>query len=131
MVRWSRALVEGPLVHSARHLGEFRADLRVGGSREFRPWHVPGFHRSAVGGVQRASHERPRDLFRDGCIFGTIFGIMDVEDEVSYQLGLALKREESYCYPIGGVLGFAGGVWNEYARARAEATLKTDWDEDI
>jgi hypothetical protein len=69
--------------------------------------------------------------FSMGCIFGTIFGVMDVEDEVSYQLGLALKREESYCYPIGAVLGFAGGVWNEYARARAEATLKTDWDEDI
>jgi len=66
-----------------------------------------------------------------GSIFGFIFGVMDVEDEVSYQLGLALKREESYCYPIGAVLGLGGGVWNEYARARAESMLKTDWDEDI
>jgi len=69
--------------------------------------------------------------FLMGATFGFIFGVMDVEDEVSYQLGLALKREESYCYPIGAVLGVLGGVWNEFARSRAEAMLKTDWDEDI
>ena len=38
-----------------------------------------------------------------GAIYGFIFGVLDVEDEVNYQLTLALKREESYCYPIGAV----------------------------
>lgn len=40
-----------------------------------------------------------------GAIFGTIFGVMKVEEEVSYHLRLALLREEHYCFPIGGILG--------------------------
>lgn len=66
-----------------------------------------------------------------GGIFGFVFGMMDVEDEVSYQMDLSLKREESYCYPIGAVLGCAGGVMNEYFRKQAELAMKTEWDEDI
>merc|ERR1712008_337041 len=51
-----------------------------------------------------------------GGIFGLIFGVMDVEDEVSYQIRLALLREEHYCYPIGAVLGGGVGFANEYQR---------------
>lgn len=40
-----------------------------------------------------------------GGLFGLIFGVMDVEDEVSYQIRLALLREERYCYPVGALLG--------------------------
>ena len=31
-----------------------------------------------------------------GAVFGTIFGIMDVEDASRYQLRLALLKEEKY-----------------------------------
>lgn len=40
-----------------------------------------------------------------GGIFGCIFGILDVEDEVRYHIRLALLKEEHYCCPIGGLLG--------------------------
>lgn len=54
-----------------------------------------------------------------GLIFGLIFGILDVEDAASYQLRLALMKEQLYCYPIGALLGASTGVLNEY--------LKTDY----
>eukprot|EP01054_Gregarina_sp_Poly1_P004369 Gregarina_sp_Poly_1__4368@NODE_2363_length_2231_cov_400_485213_g1505_i0_p1_GENE_NODE_2363_length_2231_cov_400_485213_g1505_i0NODE_2363_length_2231_cov_400_485213_g1505_i0_p1_ORF_typecomplete_len241_score13_62Saf_2TM/PF18303_1/1_7Saf_2TM/PF18303_1/65Nitrate_red_gam/PF02665_14/12_NODE_2363_length_2231_cov_400_485213_g1505_i07831505 len=40
-----------------------------------------------------------------GCIFGFIFGILDVANEISYHVRLSLLREEQFCYPIGGVIG--------------------------
>lgn len=42
--------------------------------------------------------------------------VMDVEDEVSYKIRLALLREERYCYPVGAVLGGGVGLFNEYFR---------------
>eukprot|EP01053_Blabericola_migrator_P005316 Blabericola_migrator_1__5315@NODE_2727_length_2416_cov_377_103874_g1708_i0_p1_GENE_NODE_2727_length_2416_cov_377_103874_g1708_i0NODE_2727_length_2416_cov_377_103874_g1708_i0_p1_ORF_typecomplete_len300_score28_53DUF872/PF05915_12/1_1DUF872/PF05915_12/1_3e03DUF2407_C/PF13373_6/2_6e02DUF2407_C/PF13373_6/2_2e03DUF2407_C/PF13373_6/8_3_NODE_2727_length_2416_cov_377_103874_g1708_i010831982 len=40
-----------------------------------------------------------------GCIFGFIFGILDVANEISYHVRLSLLREEQFCYPIGGFIG--------------------------
>lgn len=56
-----------------------------------------------------------------GALFGFIFGIMDVEDEVAYHIRLALLREEHYCYPIGGILGAMAGFGNEYLRQKENA----------
>merc|ERR1719387_1996943 len=69
-----------------------------------------------------------------GGIFGLIFGVMDVEDEVSYQIRLALLREERYCYPVGAVLGGLVGFGNEYLREqekRGGTSLPNGFDEDI
>merc|ERR1712048_86749 len=55
-----------------------------------------------------------------GAVFGLIFGVMDVEDEVSYQIRLALLREERYCYPVGAILGCVVGFTNEYIREEEE-----------
>merc|ERR1711879_771570 len=55
-----------------------------------------------------------------GALFGLIFGVMDVEDEVSYQIRLALLREERYCYPVGAILGGIVGFANEYIREEQE-----------
>mmetsp|Transcript_56310 Transcript_56310/g.163321 ORF Transcript_56310/g.163321 Transcript_56310/m.163321 type:complete len:233 (+) Transcript_56310:117-815(+) len=69
-----------------------------------------------------------------GAIFGLIFGVMDVEDEVSYQIRLALLREEHYCYPVGALLGGAIGFANEYIREEEErrgSVLTKGYDDDI
>lgn len=68
-----------------------------------------------------------------GGLFGLIFGIMDVEDEVSYQIRLALLREERYCYPVGAILGGVVGFANEYLRQTEErgVSLPNGFDEDI
>merc|ERR1719251_469814 len=57
-----------------------------------------------------------------GGLFGLVFGIMDVEDEVSYQIRLALLREERYCYPVGAILGGLVGFGNEYIREEEESS---------
>merc|ERR1712087_896038 len=69
-----------------------------------------------------------------GAVFGLIFGVMDVEDEVSYQIRLALLREERYCYPVGAILGGVVGFGNEYIREEEEkcgSGLPNGFDEDI
>merc|ERR1711904_575775 len=69
-----------------------------------------------------------------GGLFGLIFGVMDVEDEVSYQIRLALLREERYCYPVGAILGGVVGFMNEYIRAEEEkvgCNMPNGFDEDI
>jgi len=68
-----------------------------------------------------------------GGLFGLIFGVMDVEDEVSYQIRLALLREERYCYPVGAILGGIVGFANEYLRQMEEhgVSLPNGFDEDI
>lgn len=69
-----------------------------------------------------------------GGIYGLIFGVMDVEDELSYQIRLALLREERYCYPVGAILGGAVGFSNEYIRDQEERScsyLPSAFDEDI
>merc|ERR1712060_51710 len=69
-----------------------------------------------------------------GAVFGLIFGVMDVEDEVSYQIRLALLREERYCYPVGALLGGVVGFLNEYIREeeeRCSPSIPGGYDEDI
>uniref|UniRef100_A0A0G4HTE9 Uncharacterized protein n=1 Tax=Chromera velia CCMP2878 TaxID=1169474 RepID=A0A0G4HTE9_9ALVE len=71
-----------------------------------------------------------------GGIFGFIFGLMDVEDAVEYQIRLALLREEHYCFPIGAVLGGVAGFCNEYVRHIESCSTKTgrgrfDFDDEI
>jgi len=68
-----------------------------------------------------------------GGIFGFIFGVMDVEDEVSYQIRLALLREEHYCYPIGAVLGGVAGFANEYLAEKENRYHSTnpEFDDEI
>lgn len=69
-----------------------------------------------------------------GAVFGLIFGVMDVEDEVSYQIRLALLREEKYCYPVGALLGGVVGFGNEYIREEEERStsgLPNGFDEEI
>lgn len=53
-----------------------------------------------------------------GLCFGFVFGFMDVEDEQSYRLHLALMREEYYCYPIGFISGAFCGFFNEKLRRK-------------
>mmetsp|Transcript_26303 Transcript_26303/g.46580 ORF Transcript_26303/g.46580 Transcript_26303/m.46580 type:complete len:233 (-) Transcript_26303:50-748(-) len=69
-----------------------------------------------------------------GGLFGLIFGVMDVEDEVSYQIRLALLREERYCYPVGAILGGLVGFCNEYIRDQEEqfgSSGMRGFDDDI
>ena len=67
-----------------------------------------------------------------GVMFGAVFGFMDVEDAVSYQIRMALLREEHYCYPIGAIMGGLAGAGNEYLRFRQvkNAGLES-YDQDI
>eukprot|EP00922_Rhytidocystis_sp_ex-Travisia-forbesii_P025739 GHVS01037752.1.p1 GENE.GHVS01037752.1~~GHVS01037752.1.p1 ORF type:complete len:295 (+),score=68.76 GHVS01037752.1:166-1050(+) len=69
-----------------------------------------------------------------GALFGLVFGVMDVEDEASYHIRLALLREEHFCYPIGALLGALAGFGNEYLRQKEEAVNKKsmgEFDEEI
>jgi len=69
-----------------------------------------------------------------GGIFGLIFGVMDVEDEVSYQIRLSLLREERFCYPVGAILGGCVGFGNEYLReveAGSGKALPKGFDDEI
>eukprot|EP00933_Yihiella_yeosuensis_P005778 TRINITY_DN110366_c0_g1_i1.p1 TRINITY_DN110366_c0_g1~~TRINITY_DN110366_c0_g1_i1.p1 ORF type:complete len:242 (+),score=37.62 TRINITY_DN110366_c0_g1_i1:96-821(+) len=70
-----------------------------------------------------------------GGLFGLIFGVMDVEDELSYQIRLALLREEKYCYPVGALLGGIVGFGNEYIRVQEErfgsSAMPVGFDDDI
>ena len=49
-----------------------------------------------------------------GCIYGLLFGYMDLEDNI-LQEG-ALKKQELLCIPIGILLGGMGGGLNEFFR---------------
>ena len=51
-----------------------------------------------------------------GLSYGLIFGYMDVEDVDAYRMEVYLMKEESYCWPIGLVLGGLGGFINEVLR---------------
>merc|ERR1711916_323094 len=69
-----------------------------------------------------------------GGVFGFIFGVLDVEDSTSYQIKLALLREEHYCYPIGAFLGAIAGFMNEYIRLWEIENLSlahAEFDDDI
>ena len=69
-----------------------------------------------------------------GATFGFIFGVMDIEDEIQYQVRLALLKEERTCLPIGAVLGAIAGFGNEYLRLKSDeyASLQSSgFDDDI
>jgi hypothetical protein len=69
-----------------------------------------------------------------GATFGFIFGVMDVEDEIQYQVRLALLKEERTCLPIGALLGAIAGFGNEYLRLKSDeyASLQNaGFDDDI
>ena len=69
-----------------------------------------------------------------GAIFGFIFGAMDIEDEVQYQVRLALLKEERTCLPIGALLGAVAGFGNEYIRLKSDeytALQSGAFDDDI
>lgn len=59
-----------------------------------------------------------------GGIFGFIFGVMDVEDSLTYQIKLVLLREQHFCYPIGAILGAAAGFANEIVKHQEEQHAK-------
>lgn len=68
-----------------------------------------------------------------GGVFGCIFGMMDIEDEMQYQIKLALLREQQFCYPLGAFIGGLAGFSNEILR-QSEQKLRyysTEFDEDI
>jgi len=68
-----------------------------------------------------------------GALFGFIFGVMDIEDAVQYQIRLKLLKQEHYCFPIGGVLGSLAGIGNEYLREleASNPSYSTNFDDDI
>lgn len=69
-----------------------------------------------------------------GASFGFIFGAMDVEDEIQYQVRLALLKEERTCLPIGALLGAVAGFGNEFLRLKSDeyASLHSGgFDDDI
>ena len=69
-----------------------------------------------------------------GGIFGTIFGLMDIEDQAEYTIKLSLMKEEHYCYPVGLLFGGLAGFGNEVLRQSSDeysALQHTDFDDDI
>jgi hypothetical protein len=69
-----------------------------------------------------------------GATFGFIFGVMDIEDEIQYQVRLALLKEERTCIPIGAILGAVAGFGNEYIRQKSDeyaAVATSGFDDDI
>lgn len=69
-----------------------------------------------------------------GGIFGFIFGLLDVEDEPSHHIRLALMKAENYCFPIGIVLGGIAGFGNEVFRQQSEVYKMenvTEFDDEV
>lgn len=64
-----------------------------------------------------------------GAVLGIIFGLMDIEDEVKYHDKLSLMKEELYCYPIGGIIGFVSGGLNDYLQVQEIKHLDSFDDE--
>lgn len=61
-----------------------------------------------------------------GFLYGFIFGILDLEDANLYKLAILAMKEESYCYPIGIILGGIAGFLNEIMRERGGELVPTD-----
>ncbi|KNG75028.1 hypothetical protein PFMG_01092 [Plasmodium falciparum IGH-CR14] len=69
-----------------------------------------------------------------GGIFGFIFGLLDVEDESSHHIRLALMKAENCCFPLGAVLGGIAGFGNEVFRQQSEAYKienVTEFDDEV
>lgn len=45
-----------------------------------------------------------------GCLFGFIFGVMDIEDSSLKLFQERLMKEENFCIPIGVILGGLSGL---------------------
>ena len=60
-----------------------------------------------------------------GCIYGLLFGFMDLEDNF-FEKG-ALKKQEFLCFPIGVLLGGLAGGLNEYFRQTVIKLLRIYW----
>jgi len=69
-----------------------------------------------------------------GAIFGFIFGLMNVDDEIQYHVRMSLLREEQYCYPIGAGVGLFAGFANEFLRQKENHYIeakRAEFDSDI
>ncbi|EZG86208.1 putative membrane protein [Gregarina niphandrodes] len=69
-----------------------------------------------------------------GSIFGCMYGLLDVANEISYHVKLSLLKDEAFTYPIGGLLGALAGFANEYLRNQEEAYIqikRQEYDADI
>ncbi|GAW83531.1 hypothetical protein, conserved [Plasmodium gonderi] len=69
-----------------------------------------------------------------GGIFGFIFGLLDVEDESSHHIRLALMKAENCCFPLGAILGGLAGFGNEVFRQQSEAYKienVTEFDDEV
>ncbi len=54
--------------------------------------------------------------FMSGIFFGLTFGTMDVQDASRTHIGLALQRENLYCYPVSTITGAITGLVTEYVK---------------
>ncbi|VWU49393.1 conserved membrane protein, unknown function [Hepatocystis sp. ex Piliocolobus tephrosceles] len=69
-----------------------------------------------------------------GGIFGFIFGLINVEDESSHHVRLALMKAENSCFPLGAILGGIAGFGNEVYRQQNEAYKLenvTEFDDEV
>lgn len=67
-----------------------------------------------------------------GAIFGFIFGIINLDNNLQYEIRLKLRQQEHNCFPLGGLLGFIAGVGNEYLRdLHTNIPYSTQFDDDI
>ena len=51
-----------------------------------------------------------------GFLYGIIFAVLDLEDATSYNFAYLIVKDFRLSLPIGCVLGFFGGCYNEYHR---------------
>lgn len=65
-----------------------------------------------------------------GATFGTIFGMMDIEDNRGLELRDAILREEQYCKPIGVVIGGTTALLNYYLRDDKVTIQKYEYDSE-
>lgn len=63
-----------------------------------------------------------------GFAFGLTFGLLDVEDESMARLSVAMRRERSYCYPMGAVIGAVAAVINQTYREDSFDFQKHEYD---
>ena len=61
-----------------------------------------------------------------GFYYGLIFGILKMEDVEISQLALLAMKDESYCYPIGAIIGGIAGLLNELMRENGGVLTKVD-----
>ena len=90
--------------------------------------YVPYFTRTPVDNSEQILAVMGFSVLMGG-VFGVIFGVMDIEDEIKYHDKLSLMKEELYCYPIGASIGFLCGCINDYLQRQYIKQLETFDDE--